>query len=212
MNPALDAIVLTLGFSSAALAQDRFPEMKPDQMNAPQKAMYEAIMAGPRHSMAGPFNAWLRSPELGDRLQNVGEYLRFKTTVPHALNEFAILITAVEWSCGFEWYAHYPLAIKAGLEPEVAKELQGGKRPSGMTEDESVVYDFATQLHRQHQVSDVIYASAVKRLGEQGVVDLIGLLGYYDIVSMTLNVAKVQPPVEAGVTLPPPTTSISTKQ
>ena len=99
MNPGLAAIVLTLGFSSAALAQDRFPEMKPDQMNTPQKAMYEAIMAGPRHSMAGPFNAWLPSPELGDRLQNVGEYLRFKTTVPHALNEFAILITAVEWSC-----------------------------------------------------------------------------------------------------------------
>ena len=190
--------------TAAATAQPRYPELDPAKLTSAQKTMYDALMAGPRHSIEGPFNAWLRSPELGNRLQRVGEYLRFETTIPHNLNEFAILITATEWNCGFEWYAHYPLAIKAGLEEAVAKDLQEGRRPASMTADETLVYDFATQLHRQHQVSDAVYRQAVARFGEQGVTDLIGVLGYYDIVSMTLNVAQVQPPGNAGKTLPPP--------
>ena len=190
--------------ATAAGAQQRYPELNPAQMNAAQKSMYDAIMAGPRHSIEGPFNAWLRSPELGNRLQRVGEYLRFDTSLPHNLNEFAILITATEWNCGFEWYAHYPLAIKAGLEQGVAKDLQDGRRPANMSADEAMVYDFATQLHRQHQVSDAVYKAMVTRFGEQGVTDLIGLIGYYDIVSATLNVAEVQAPANAGKTLPPP--------
>ena len=198
------AIALGVPLAAAAMAQTRFPEMRPEQMNPEQRAMYDAIMAGPRHSMAGPFNAWMRSPVLGQRLQEVGEYLRFKTSVPLNLNEFAILITAVEWGSGFEWYAHYPLAIKAGLNPAVAKDLQDGKRPENMSEDEALVYDFTTQLHHHHQVSDDVYARAVKRLGERGVVDLIALIGYYDLVSATLNVARVLPPAEAGRTLEPP--------
>ena len=104
---------------------------------------------------------------------------------------------------GFEWYAHYPLAIKAGLEPAVAEELRQGKRPSGMTPDETLVYDFATQLQRQKQVSDAVYNGFVKRFGEQGVVDLTGLIGYYNLVSMTLNVAEVQPPAGSKALEPP---------
>ena len=188
----------------AAAAQSRMSELDPARMTPQQRAMYDAIIAGPRHSIEGPFNAWLRSPDLGDRLQRVGEYLRFKTTIPHNLNEFAILITAVEWSSGFEWYAHYPLAIKAGLSEAVAKDLQEGRRPAGMSADEAMIYDFATQLHRKHQVSDAVYTSVVGRFGEQGVTDLIGVLGYYDIVSATLNVARVPIPDNAGVTLPAP--------
>ena len=191
--------------AAGAVAQTpRYPELNPATLNSAQKTMYDALMAGPRHSIEGPFNAWLRSPELGNRLQRVGEYLRFDTTVPHNLNEFAILITATEWKCGFEWYAHYPLAIKAGLEPAVAKDLQEGRRPANMSMDETLVYDFATQLQRQKQVSDTVYHDAVARFGEQGVTDLIGLIGYYNIVSMTLNVAEVHPPADAGPTLPPP--------
>jgi 4-carboxymuconolactone decarboxylase len=204
MRRFLIALAFTLLAVTAASAQARMPELKPEQMNAEQKAMYDAILAGPRHSTGGPFNAWLRSPVLGDRLQKVGEYLRFQTTVPHNLNEFAILITAVEWRCGYEWYAHYPLAITAGLEPAVAKGLQTGRRPTAMTADEALVYDFATQLHRKHQVSDGVYAAAVKRFGEQGIIDLTALLGYYTTVAMTLNLAKVQPPADAGPTLAPP--------
>ncbi len=188
---------------TAASAQTRYPELDPATLTPPQKAMYDAIIAGPRHSIEGPFNAWLRSPELGDRLQRVGEYLRFNTTIPHNLNEFAILITAAEWHSGFEWYAHYPLAMKAGLEETVAKDLQEGRRPAGMSSDETLVYDFATQLHRQHQVSDAAYKGIAARFGEQGVTDLVALLGYYGLVSMTLNVAEVQPPAGAGKTLPP---------
>lgn len=182
------------GLTVGAVAQPRMPELQPGKMTADQKTMYEAIMAGPRHSIEGPFNAWLRSPQLGDRLQKVGEYLRFNTSLPHNLNEFAILITAVEWKSGFEWYAHYPLAIKAGLEPDVAKDLQEGRRPSKMSADETLIYDFSTQLQRQRQVSNAVYDGVVKRFGEQGVVDLTALLGYYNVVSMTLNVAEVLPP------------------
>lgn len=198
------AFVLALGLMTQAMAQPRLPEMQPNEMTPEQKVMYDAIMAGPRHSMAGPFNAWLRSPVLGDRLQAVGEYLRFNTTVPHNLNEFAILITAIEWRCGYEWFAHYPLAIKAGLSETVAEELKQGKRPTAMTADESLIYDFATQLHRQHQVADDVYQGVVKRLGEQGVMDLTALLGYYDLVAMTLNVAGVQPPETISAALQPP--------
>lgn len=204
MRALLAVIGMSVALASGAAAQTRFPDMAPGAMSPDQKSMYDAIMSGPRHSMEGPFNAWLRSPVLGTRLQAVGEYLRFNTTVPHKLNEFAILITAVEWSSGFEWYAHHPLALKAGLEPEVAEQLRQGKRPAEMTDDETVVYDFVTQLHRHHQVSDKIFGSAKALLGEQGVMDLIALVGYYDIVSMTLNVGQVQPPASAGPTLTPP--------
>ena len=203
MRATVAAAAALLSVAATAAAQPRFPELDPAQLSGPQKAMYDALMAGPRHSTEGPFNAWLRSPELGNRLQRVGEYLRFDTTIPHNLNEFAILITAAEWNCGFEWYAHYPLAMKAGLEDGVAKDLQEGRRPAAMSADEAMVYDFATQLHRQHQVSDAVYHAMVSRFGEQGVTDLIALLGYYDLVSMTLNVAEVHPPASAGTTLPP---------
>ncbi len=203
----MHAMLLTTGLlvtmAATASAQERMPELQPSQMTADQKAMYDAIMAGPRHSIEGPFNAWMRSPDLGNRLQRVGEYLRFNTTIPHNLNEFAILITAVEWKAGFEWYAHYPLAIKAGLEPAVAEELRQGKRPANMSADETLVYDFATQLQRQKQVSNAVYDGAVKRFGEQGVMDLTGLIGYYNLVSMTLNLAEVQSPTGSKTLQPP---------
>lgn len=191
------------GMPIRAETSTRYPPLAPETMTPPQKAMYDSIMAGPRHSIEGPFNAWLRSPVLGDRLQRVGEYLRFNTTIPHNLNEFAILITAVEWGSSFEWYAHYPLAMKAGLEPAVAKDLQEGRRPANMTADEALVYDFSTQLHRQHKLTDEVFNAAVKRFQEQGVTDLIALLGYYDLVSMTLNAAEVAPP-PGGPTLAVP--------
>ena len=189
-------LLAVAGLPVQAQTITRYPPLAPEAMAPEQKAMYDSIMAGPRHSIEGPFNAWLRSPVLGDRLQRVGEYLRFNTTIPHNLNEFAILITAVEWNSGFEWYAHYPLAMKAGLEPGVAADLQERRRPASMTDDEALVYDFATQLHRQHQVADAVFTAAVKRFGEQGVTDLVALLGYYGLVSMTLNVAEVTPPKE----------------
>ncbi len=208
MKTMLLAASLFVTVAATASGQTRMPELQPSQLTPDQKRMYDAIMAGPRHSIEGPFNAWLRSPQLGDRLQKVGEYIRFNTTLPHRLNEFAILITAVEWKAGFEWYAHYPLAIKAGLEPAVAKDLQEGRRPANMTQDETLIYDYAIQLQRQRQVSDAVYDGMVKRFGEQGVVDLTALVGYYQLVSMTLNVAEVHAPVGTK-TLEPPATPVT---
>jgi 4-carboxymuconolactone decarboxylase len=145
----------------------------------------------------------MRSPDLGNRLQNVGEYIRFKTSLPLRLNELAILITAREWTSQYEWYAHYPLAMKAGLDPRVADELALGRRPSAMTDDEGAVYDFCIQLHRTRKVDETTFNRALALLGEQGVVDLIGVSGYYTAVSMTLNVAQVMPPDGAPLPLKP---------
>jgi 4-carboxymuconolactone decarboxylase len=191
--PALAFAMLVL-IASGAHAGDRMRPIALDQMTPEQKKVADAITSGPRKGLSGPFNAWLRSPELADRLQRVGEYLRFNTSLDHRLNEFAILITGQFWGCEYEWYAHYPLAIKAGLRPEVAAELAQGKRPSEMKADEAIVYDFSTQLHRNRNVDDATYQVAVTTLGEQGVMDLIAVNGYYDVVSMTLNVAQVSPP------------------
>ncbi len=186
-------------FALPAHSDERMQPIPLDQMNPAQKQVADAIMSGPRKSIEGPFNAWLRSPELADRLQKVGEYIRFKTSLDHRLNEFAILITAQDWGSQYEWYAHYPLAMKAGLDPKIAADLAEGKRPSNMKEDEALVYDFSTQLHRKHNVDDATYKAAVGKLGENGVMDLIAVNGYYDLVSMILNVAQVRPPASENI-------------
>ena len=192
-------------------AEDRFPIIPLDQMNAEQKKLFETIISGPRaqnyggdaanHVLKrGPFNAWMRSPEFGLKIQAVGEQIRFKSSIPKHLNEFAILITAREWTSQYEWYAHHALAMKAGLDPKIAEELAAGKRPSNMKEDEAAVYDFCIQLHRTKKVDDATFKRAKALFGEQGVIDLIGVSGYYTAVSMTLNVAQV--PVPDGKPLP----------
>ena len=176
--------------------------LKPEEMTAAQKKVADAIVAGPRKSMGGPFNAWLRSPELADRLQAVGEQVRFHSSLPPRLSEFAILITAREWDADYEWYAHYPLALKAGLKPAVAAALAKSRRPPRMAPDEAAVYDFMAELRRTRRVSDTRYAAVQKLFGDQGVIDLIGLSGYYDLVSMTLNTAQVRPPEAGPLPLP----------
>jgi 4-carboxymuconolactone decarboxylase len=203
---ALFAVTLGLAGGlgmTAAKAAERFPTLTLDQMTPAQRKVAEAIMAGPRKGLGGPFNTWLRSPELADRLQQVGEHLRFHSSVPPRLNEFAILLTARAWDADYEWSAHYPLALKAGLNPAVAADVAAGRRPAGMAADEAAVYDFVTELRSTHRVSDPTYAAAQKVLGDQGVVDLVALSGYYDLVSMTLNVGQVAAPKD-GPQLPPP--------
>ncbi|TDH63640.1 carboxymuconolactone decarboxylase family protein [Dankookia rubra] len=202
MRHIMLAAALACGLAGAAAAQERFPELKLDQMTPEQRKVAEAIMAGPRGRMSGPFNAWLRSPEIADALQNVGAKVRYKSSIPPALNEFAILITAREWTSQYEWYAHHPLAMKAGLPPQVAAELAQGRKPEGMDADTALVWQFCTELHRNHVVSDATYAAARQRFGEQGVVDLIAVSGYYVTVSMTLNVAQVGLPPGVAPPLP----------
>lgn len=180
--------------------EGRLPPLPPERMTAEQKRVAEAIAGGPRGAIRGPFPAMLRSPEVADRFQKVGEYLRFNSSIPRDLNEFAILITAREWSAQYEWYAHYILAMKAGLPPALAGAVAEGRRPEGMSEDQRIVYDFCTELHRTRFVSDATYAAARDRFGERGVIDLIAVSGYYVAVAMTLNVAQV--PLPPGVEPP----------
>lgn len=193
----LTAVGVLLAGSAFALTGERMPEMTLDQMTPAQRSIAEAIMNGPRGRMSGPFNTWLRSPALADRLQKVGEYVRFNTSLPKRVNEMAILMTAQAWGAQYEWYAHAPLAIKAGLYPAVVKAIGAGRKPDNMKDDEAIVWEFTTQLRRDHSVDDAAYAKALEKFGEQGIVDLIAVNGYYDVVSMTLNVAHVRPPAEA---------------
>ena len=172
----------------------RFAPIAPENMTPAQRIVADTISSGPRGGLRGPFQTWLRSPELADRLQKVGEYLRFHSSLPKRLNEFAILITARNWNAQFEWYAHHSLAMTAGLNPKVAEDLANGRRPVEMAGDEAAVYDFCTQLRRERQVDDETLGRVIEYFGEQGVVDLIAVCGYYDIVSMTLNVAQVALP------------------
>jgi 4-carboxymuconolactone decarboxylase len=193
----LAAVGVLLAGSAFALTGGRMPEMTLDQMTPAQRSIAEAIISGPRGRMSGPFNTWLRSPVLADRLQKVGEYVRFNTSLDKRINEMAILMTAQAWGAQYEWYAHAPLAIKAGLDPAVVKAIGAGRKPDNMKDDEAIVWEFTTQLRRDHSVDDAIYAKALEKFGEQGIVDLIAVNGYYDVVSMTLNVAHVKPPAEA---------------
>jgi 4-carboxymuconolactone decarboxylase len=172
----------------------RFPPLESDAMTPAQREVADAISSGPRGGLRGPFQAWLRSPELAQRLQKVGEYLRFSSSVPRRLNELAILMTARAWDAQFEWYAHHRLAMEAGLDPAVAADIAEGRRPTSMQPDEAIVHDFCAELRATRTVSDATLRAAVDLLGEQGVIDLIAVNGYYDVVSMTLNVAEVPLP------------------
>jgi 4-carboxymuconolactone decarboxylase len=173
---------------------DRFPELAPDAMTPAQARVAERIVSGPRGKLIGPFNAWLRSPELADRLQKVGEYIRFNSSLPTRLNELAILITARSWGSQFEWWAHAKFALDAGLDRTIVDAIAAGRRPDAMAADETVIYDFCTELRRTRAVSDATYEAMRQAFGEQGIVDVIAASGYYDIVSMTLNVAQIPMP------------------
>jgi 4-carboxymuconolactone decarboxylase len=207
MRLVLLILTVFMATTSSAQAGDRFPLLTPEQLTSEQRKLAESLIAGGRGGGAeptreavaamlkrGPFNAYMYSPELGDRLQAVGEVVRFKTSLPLRLNEFAILITARHWTSQYEWFAHHSLAMKAGLDPKIAAQLADNKRPTGMKDDEAAVYDFCTQLHQKKKVSDAAYKRAAALFGEKGVMDLIGVSGYYTAVSMTLNVAEKQVP------------------
>ena len=199
MRTMLRASVVCVLFagSAVALTGERMATIPLDKMSPAQRSVADAIMSGPRKSIGGPFNAWLRSPELADRLQKVGEYIRFNTSLDKRVNEMAIIMTAQAWGSQYEWYAHEPLALKAGLDPAIVAAIGAGRKPDNMKDDEAIVWEFTTQLRRDHGVDDAIYARALEKFGERGIIDLVGVNGYYDAVSMTLNVARVAPPADA---------------
>jgi 4-carboxymuconolactone decarboxylase len=180
----------------------RFPLLTEATMTPRQREAYQGIVSGPRKGASGPFNALLRSPEVADRVQRVGEYVRFQSSIPAALNELAILVTGRFWGAQYEFWAHSRLARAAGLAGAVIDAIAEGRRPAAMSGDERAVYDFCTELLRDKAVSDAAFKAVADRFGEQGVIDLIAATGYYSIVSMVLNVdrhplpAGEQPPLK----------------
>ena len=178
---------------------DRMPPIPREQWTEAQaKAAAEfAQMRG--QDVFGPFALMLRSPEVMLRAAAMGDYMRYKTTLPPALNEFIILIVARHWSQQFEWHVHQPFALKAGLSEPIAAAVAKGRRPEAMSSDEAIVYDFATELLRLQNVSDPTYAKARERFGEPGVIDMIGVAGYYSFLSMMMNTARTAVPADSEV-------------
>lgn len=174
----------------------RIAQLIPAEMDAAQKAVYDNILAGPRDSLRGPFHAWLHSPELADRAQHLGAFCRFSTSLPPALSELAILVIARHWRSQFEWYAHAPMALEAGIPEAVIEAIRCHQEPDLVEPDQRVVYDFVGQLLRDRTVDQILYDQAVAALSERGLVDLVGIVGYYCLVSATLNVFDM--PLPAG--------------
>jgi 4-carboxymuconolactone decarboxylase len=180
---------------------ERMPALPRDQMDDAQRAAADELIAGPRKGVKGPFIPLLRSPQLLARMEKVGEYLRFQSVLPRRLNEFVTCVVSREWTQQFEWATHVPLAVAAGTSQETIEALREGRRPRGMSREEELVYDFATELQRNRGVSDATYRAAVEALGERGVVELVALVGYFALVSMVLNVAHT--PAEPGAAVAP---------
>src|SRR3954469_9605472 len=183
-------LAATMFAAPATSKEPRFPQLTMDQLNDAQKPLGEQIMKVSSVGLGGPYNPMIRSPVLGQRLYDLFYYLRWQTSVPTKLNEFAILIIGRQWRSQVEWFAHAPLAAKAGLSADVLAELKEGKRPTGMAEDEAVVYDFVTELTTTKKVSDVTFARVKKLFNDQQIVDLTAVAGNYVMVAMMLAMAE----------------------
>ena len=186
------AIVSTIAAVAAvaARAQERLPTVPPAQYTEEQKqaaADFESVRKVP---VFGPFEPLMYSPQLMSTARAMGDYLRYKSAIGNTLSELVILITAREWTQDYEWSLHYPIALKAGIRKEVADDIAAGRRPIAMSPDEETVFDFASELLRNKQVSDATFQRARSRLGMKGVVDMTGIVGYYTLLAMQLNVAQ----------------------
>jgi 4-carboxymuconolactone decarboxylase len=175
---------------SIKLRGNRFKPLTYDEMTPAQKTMVEHLIAGPRGGVNGPFNVLLRSPEIGDLGQEFGGAARFKSSLPQRLYELAILVTARHWTAQYEWQAHHRSALQAGLSASICDAIAEGRRPAGMQKDEEALYNFVSELLNTKQVSDATFNAAKSVFGERGIVDIIAVTGWYNIVSMMLNVDR----------------------
>jgi len=181
------ALAIPMSHTLASDSQPRFPQLTMDQLNDQQRPLGEKVMKVSSIGLGGPYNSLLRSPVMGDRLFMLLDYLRFNTSVPRRLNEFAIIIQARLWTSQVEWRAHYPLALKAGLPKSVADDLGEGKRPAGMQPDEAVVYDLSMELSTKHELSDATFNRARAIFSDQQLVDLAAVSGTYVLTAMILK-------------------------
>jgi 4-carboxymuconolactone decarboxylase len=192
----LALVLVTLAVPLAA--QDRMPPIPADRLTDAQKKAMAEFAAARKAEVSGPFWPLLRSPEVMNRARAMGDYLRFTSVLPPRLSEFAIIITARQWTQNYEWDVHAPLAQAGGLKPTIVAAVADGRTPDGMADDEAALYALCDELHRTQSVSDATYARAVKTFGEQGVIDILGISGYYTMLAMVLNTART--PVPAGHT------------
>jgi 4-carboxymuconolactone decarboxylase len=188
---------------SINVAPERMPPISDDKMTAEQKKAAASISAGPRGEVKGPFVSLLRSPELMDRVQRVGEYIRFRCPLDKRLNELAAAMTARHWTQQFEWWAHSRQALEAGLKPAIAEAIAEGRRPTGMADDEEIVYDLLTELLVNKGVCDTTYERAVRKFGEGGLIDLIAVSGYYGLLAMIMNTTRTAVPEGSPLPLVP---------
>lgn len=203
MRAALIAAV-TFAVTMPAMAQDRMPPVPAEQQTPEQRKAAEAFRASRKQDVFGPFVPLHRSPEVMLRAMTLGEYLRYRTVFPPKLNELIILITARHFTQQYEWYVHYPIALKEGVSREIADAIADGRRPAGMSPDEELIYDFCTELLDNQSVSDPTYARSIARWGEQGTIEMVGVVGYYTFQSMVLNTARTPAPSGAPLLKPFP--------
>jgi 4-carboxymuconolactone decarboxylase len=189
---------------SVGKSGERLPAIPEDKQNPAQKAVAAAMIAGSRRGVRGPFIAMLRSPELLDRAQRIGEYLRYRSVVPRKLRELAILATARHWQQTYEWHAHVANGIQAGLSEQCVDTLALNWDGSGLPPDEQTVLHFVRELHSSHAVNDTLYGQTKALLGEDGVVELCGICGYYSMLAMVMNVARTPAPEGASIPFGPP--------
>lgn len=172
----------------------RIEPVNPDQMTDEQHRVYDEIVRGPRGSVRGPFRVLLKCPEAASRMQRLGEYLRFGSVLSARIRMLAVLLTARAWTAQYEWQVHVPQALKAGISETVIGDIAARRHPTNLQPDESVIYDFCTELQETKRVSESTYRSALDLLGEQGLVELVVLNGYFTAVAMALNVFEVDVP------------------
>lgn len=178
----------------------RLPDLDPATLDAEQKRIHDEIASGPRGKVEGPLRVWLTSPGLADKAQALGAFCRYGTSLPPRLSELAILVTGAYWRAGFEWHVHAPIGVAAGLDPQAVESIRIGAEPALANDDEKAVYAFSRELLANRRVSDATYASAERILGPRALVDLVGVLGYYGLISMTINAFEV--PVRPGAREP----------
>ena len=192
-----------VALAAPARSQDRLPPIPPERQTEAQKKAAAEFRVERMQEVFGPFVPLSRSPQLMIDAAKMGTYLRFGNTLPRALSEFAIILQARRWTQEYEWYVHAADAKTAGLPEEIIRSVAEGRRPEKMSDDQEIVYEFGRELNDEHAVSDRTYARALARFGEQGVMDLVGVNGFYSLISMALNVGRTPLPAGVAPTLKP---------
>ena len=198
------AALASLAIAAApAAAQDRMPPIPADKLTDAQKKAVEEFKAARSADVTGPFVPLLRSPEVMNRARAMGDYLRFKSSLPPRLSEFVILMVSRRWTQQYEWNAHKPLALQGGQRADIVDAIAEGRRPDKMAADEEALYSLVDDVHRNQSVSDGVYANAVSKVGEQGVINTLGITGYYTLLAMVMNTTRTPLPAGAKPGLAP---------